>query len=127
MPISPARVRQFTTVAILIGNEDALRAHPPLRGRVGHCRRCSTGGAGFSQRHDPDVWSFLVGGEVDVDGAEQHPLAVGRGHGFAHTLERHHVFEGEWMLGLGKSEDNVKKCKEQGEHTAHTYLRGQTR
>src|SRR5947209_8113587 len=36
--------------------------------------------------------------EVDVDGAEGDPFAVGRGHRFVDALELHHVVKGEGTL-----------------------------
>jgi hypothetical protein len=49
------------------------------------------------------VRRLRVGSEIDIDHAEDHPLAVGRNLRLAHALELHHVFEGEGMLGLRKS------------------------
>ena len=72
------------------------------------------------------MWGLLIRGQVDIDGAEQHPLAVGRGHRLANALERHHVFKSEGMLGLREGGDYGKDCKEQDEYTAHTFLREQT-
>ena len=112
--------RPARAVAVLIGDENALA-------RVdGRDARRSIGGVGCRKRHDPDMRSFLVRREIDIDRAEQHPLAVGRGHGLGHALERHHVFEGEWMLGLREAGDYRKHSKEQDEYTAHTFLREQT-
>ena len=131
---SPARA-----VAVLVGDEDAFsgrggrcRASLGL-GRRGVCPYTSLDGrdarrsTGRCQRGNPDVRRFLVRREVHIHRTEQHPLAIGRGYRLAHTLKRHHVFECEWALGLRKRGNNVKKCKDQGQHTAHTFLREQTR
>src|SRR5208283_5744852 len=53
---------------------------------------------------DPDVRRLGVGCEIDVDHAEDHPLAVGRDLRIADALQLHHVFKGEGMFGLGRGE-----------------------
>ena len=63
-------------------------------------RRGGRGTCRLTQRHDPDVRRLGVGFEIDVDHAEDHPLAVGRNLRLAHALQLHHVVEGEGMLGL---------------------------
>jgi hypothetical protein len=69
---------------------------------------------------DPDVRGLRVGIEVDVDHAEDDPLAVGRDDGLADALQLHHVFEGEGMLGLGEGgEGEGDDCKNEQEETAH--------
>ena len=60
-----------------------------------------------------------VGFKIDVDHAEDHPLAVGRNLRIAHALQLHHVFEGEGMLGLGdgektRSEEKREDTEEDG-------------
>jgi len=52
------------------------------------------------ERYDPDVRGLLVGGEIDIYGAEDDPLSIGRWHWFADALQLHHVFEGERVFGL---------------------------
>ena len=76
--------RPARTVGVLIGDDLAVLLTSTGRG------------------HDPDVRRLRVGFEIDIDHAEDHPLAVGRNFRLADALELHHVFEGEGMLGLGE-------------------------
>jgi hypothetical protein len=61
--------------------------------------------------------------EVHVDRTEDDPFAIGRGHRLLDALQRHHVFEGEGMLGLGKNRKCKKKDKGKKNDTAHGGLR----
>jgi len=47
--------------------------------------------------------------EVDLNGGERNPLAVGRDGGLTDALELHHVFESEGVPGLGVSEKREGK------------------
>ena len=63
--------------------------------------------------------------QIDIDHAEDHPLAVGRNFRFPHALELHHVFEGERVFDLGetgKREDH--HGKKTRNYTAHENLLG---
>jgi hypothetical protein len=59
------------------------------------------------------VRGFGVGCEVNVHGAEQHPFAAGRGRRLADALERHHVFEGKGVFGLGEEREGEQKSKDE--------------
>ena len=72
-------------VAVLIGNKNAF---------------LSSG-----QGDNPDMRRLGIGFEIDIDHAEEHPLAIRRRHGFAHALQFHHVFKREWMFGLPQRGD----------------------
>ncbi len=52
--------------------------------------------------HDPDVRRLRVRFEIDIQHAEDHPLAIRRNFRLAHALQFHHVFKGKGMLGLGE-------------------------
>ena len=45
--------------------------------------------------------------EIDIDGAEGDPLAVGRDDRLADALQLHHVFERERALGLGEATERT--------------------
>ena len=62
-----------------------------------------------------------IGFQIDVDHAEDHPLAVGRNLRIADALQLHHVFEGEGMLSLSESGKSKRKCKyeKREKKTAH--------
>ena len=67
------------------------------------------------QRHDPDVRRLRVGSEIDIDHAEDYPLAVGRDLRIADALQLHHVVEGEGMLGLGSAVEERMRAQEERE------------
>src|ERR1700733_4956695 len=97
--------RPARTISILIRKEHALGGS-----RVCQVRRDMRQPTFFfvdRQRNDPDMWRFRVSFEIDVDNAEDHPLAVGRNYRLTDALELHHVFESEGSFGLrecGKGE-----------------------
>jgi len=91
--------RPARTVAVLIGDKDMLA----LDGRG--ARRSTI----HIQRDDPDVRRLCIRGQIHVDHAEEHPLAVGRGHRLADALQLHHVFESKGVLGLGEGGKREKK------------------
>ena len=96
-------------VAVLIGDKYAFGL---LDGR--DARRSTI----RIQRDDPDVGGLFVRGQIHIDSAEQHPLAVRRGHGLADAFQLHHVFESEGMLALGECGKSEKK-NEKKSKTAH--------
>jgi hypothetical protein len=63
---------------------------------------CQAAGVASGNGNDPQMRLSCVRLERDIDGAERHPLAVGRHREVADTLQLHHVFEGEGALGLGQ-------------------------
>src|SRR6266852_4612169 len=67
-----------------------------------------------------------VGFEINVDHAENHPLAVGRNLRIADALQLHHVVEREGMLGLGDTGESKDESKKEEKKTAHERTPWQT-
>ena len=105
--------RPARAVGVLIGDEMRSADEDPAE-------LCSAGRPAAPsplahQGHDPDVRRLRVGFEIDVDHAEDHPLAVGRNLRIAHALQLHHVVEGEGMLGLGDEREGRRQEREERE------------
>src|SRR6266487_6897061 len=49
--------------------------------------------------HNPQMRNLRVRREIDIFAVEHDPFAIWRRDRCAHALQRHHVFECEWMFG----------------------------
>src|SRR6267143_301625 len=50
-----------------------------------------------ASRHDPQMRNLGVRGKIDIFTVEHDPFPIRRRYWRADALQRHHVFEGEWM------------------------------
>jgi hypothetical protein len=50
--------------------------------------------------------------QIDINSREEYPFAIWRDRRFLHTLQLHHVFEGEGMFSLSGSNQSRKEAKD---------------